>query len=299
MHVKPRVAAGGRNGARFVHVTRRDVTIAVCTAVVIFALQAIIPRPRLRPPFPDVPSAECVSGVTSVPKVVHLKVRDNASTTHALRQELHQMRGHGWRVDVYTDDTARAYVATHCPSAMLAYDCVVPGAYKADIFRACAMNTTGGVYIDDDLAPLLPLPSVLTPDCEKAQLYAEYEHDKVRLKSMHHRFHFRHLNGILIGPPGIALWRCVLSTIEDNVRRHFYGDDAVDVSGPGVLRKCVPVAGGAKILGFFQPGVGFVGREPPHKIHFAEVNGHIKTKINGVHYSELWSDRSVYACPPG
>jgi hypothetical protein len=97
-------------------------------------------------------------------------------------------------------------------------------------------------------------------------------------------------------PPAAPIWECVLQSINYNVMTNVYGDDAVDVTGPGVLAHCAE-RWGVKVIGYLEHGIGFIARDPPHPVHFVEVNGHIKTRLHGTHYSELWSAKLIYDCP--
>lgn len=57
----------------------------------------------------------------------------------------------------YGVETGRDFVERHCPIALRAYDALVPLAFKADVFRYCALWSLGGVYIDDDICMSVPL----------------------------------------------------------------------------------------------------------------------------------------------
>ena len=48
----------------------------------------------------------------------------------------------------HNDREAREFVASACPSALYAYDCLRPHAYKADLWRYCVMYARGGMYLD-------------------------------------------------------------------------------------------------------------------------------------------------------
>lgn len=54
-------------------------------------------------------------------------------------------------------DTAGDFVKRHCPDVHQTYLDLVPIAYKADLFRYCALYTHGGVYIDDDVWLHMPI----------------------------------------------------------------------------------------------------------------------------------------------
>jgi hypothetical protein len=60
----------------------------------------------------------------------------------------------GWNVRVVGDDATEAYVADNCPWVLGAYLCLVPKAYQADVFRACALYTEGVRNPSSDSPPV-------------------------------------------------------------------------------------------------------------------------------------------------
>ena len=67
---------------------------------------------------------------------------------------------------VYFDDLrARNFIAEKYPPRVLAaYDRLVPGAYKADLFRYCYLFENGGVYVDTGMMAVGTLRELLKPD---------------------------------------------------------------------------------------------------------------------------------------
>lgn len=58
----------------------------------------------------------------------------------------------GWDYSFYTDEDAEKFLTEHFPPEVReAYDALVPGAYKADLFRYCVLFIFGGVYSDVDV----------------------------------------------------------------------------------------------------------------------------------------------------
>lgn len=55
----------------------------------------------------------------------------------------------GWDYRFYTDETARDYIVEYFPSRFVeAFDALIHGAYKADLFRYMVLMREGGVYAD-------------------------------------------------------------------------------------------------------------------------------------------------------
>ena len=70
----------------------------------------------------------------------------------------------GWRYKFYTDESARQYIVDHFPVHFLeAYDSLIPGAYKADLFRYMLLMNEGGVYADVDVLLDASLEAFVTP----------------------------------------------------------------------------------------------------------------------------------------
>lgn len=74
-------------------------------------------------------------------------------------------RSQGWEYKFYTDETSRMFIQKHFPERFLiAYDSLIPGAYKADLFRYMVLLIEGGVYADIDIQLNTNLDTFITPD---------------------------------------------------------------------------------------------------------------------------------------
>jgi len=71
----------------------------------------------------------------------------------------------GWEYKFYSDSDAELFLETHFPSEVLeAYRALIPGAFKADLFRYCALLIHGGVYADVDILLESKLDLAIEPD---------------------------------------------------------------------------------------------------------------------------------------
>jgi mannosyltransferase OCH1-like enzyme len=79
-------------------------------------------------------------------------------------QRLHNSwKTSGWGYQFYTDATARVCFQEHYPDRFVeAYDAILPGAFKADLFRLCVLLKEGGIYADIDVQLDVNLDSFLT-----------------------------------------------------------------------------------------------------------------------------------------
>jgi len=71
----------------------------------------------------------------------------------------------GWQYRFYTDQDVEAFLELHFPTEVLeAYQTIIPGALKADLFRYCALLVYGGVYADVDVLLEADLDAAVEPD---------------------------------------------------------------------------------------------------------------------------------------
>ena len=67
----------------------------------------------------------------------------------------------------YDDEDCRTFLKTYFDSDVIwAFNLLRPGAFKADLFRYCFLYIKGGVYVDLDCVPLIPLLDFLDPTAD-------------------------------------------------------------------------------------------------------------------------------------
>ena len=94
------------------------------------------------------------SSLTKIPRIVHQTwfepmTKDRYPDLSRLAESFKQS---GWEYRFYTDEEAGDFLSTHFPSEIReAFDALIPGAFKADLFRYCVLLIHGGVYADMDI----------------------------------------------------------------------------------------------------------------------------------------------------
>jgi hypothetical protein len=72
-----------------------------------------------------------------------------------------------WHYQLFTDAMQREFIQKHfSPDVLKAYDTIVPGAFKADLWRYCVLYIEGGVYLDIKFASLQSLNMLIPLDAE-------------------------------------------------------------------------------------------------------------------------------------
>jgi hypothetical protein len=89
-----------------------------------------------------------------IPRIVHQTWSEeiNIKKYPKMNRLVQSFRLSGWEYRFYTDDESASFLSTHFPPEVReAYDTLLPGTYKADLFRYCVLLIHGGLYADVDV----------------------------------------------------------------------------------------------------------------------------------------------------
>lgn len=89
-----------------------------------------------------------------VPRIIHQTYFEELTKEKYpnMSRLVESLKRSGWDYRFYSDDDARNFLSTHFPAEVReAYDALRPGAFKADLFRYCALLIHGGAYFDVDI----------------------------------------------------------------------------------------------------------------------------------------------------
>lgn len=167
-----------------------------------------------------------------IPQIIHSTFQTRV-VPKALAESAQQWRRlnpeYTWRY--WTARQSRQCIQEHFdPKFVEAYDTLYPGAFKADLWRCCALWLHGGVYADIKLYPLVPLSELISADTD-AVLTMDY-----RTFGIVQRYVY---NAFFAFPARHPLVRAILDRIELNVRNRLQPVGPVwvlDITGPGVWR---------------------------------------------------------------
>ena len=123
---------------------------------------------------------------------------------------------------LYDDNDCREFIKSHFTIEVLnAYDRLIPGAYKADLWRLCVLYIHGGIYMDIKLKCINGFKLIeLTENNHFVQ-------DRCGQLSIY--------NALIVSQKGNPfLWMGICRIIM-NVKNNFYGIDALSPTGPRML----------------------------------------------------------------
>jgi mannosyltransferase OCH1-like enzyme len=124
---------------------------------------------------------------------------------------------------LFDDNDCREFIKNNFnPEVLHAYDTLIPGAYKADLWRYCILYKYGGIYIDVKYLPInnFKLVNLL----EKEHLVLDIGGKNI-------------YNAMMVCKAGNQILLQAINQIVLNVKNKFYGNGYLDPTGPGLLAK--------------------------------------------------------------
>ena len=138
---------------------------------------------------------------------------------------IESFRKSGWEYEFYNDDKAAQFLSAHFPPPVReAYDALIPGAFKADLFRYCVLLIRGGLYADMDILLESNLDLSIPPDV--GFLTSQDSPGE----TIGHRSCL--WNGLMAVAPGHPVLAQTIQTVVNNIRNRFTSVDYDDMLCP-------------------------------------------------------------------
>jgi len=186
--------------------------------------QAYLDLPLIKQDESSCTATSTTATTSTIPKVYYSVSRDNKQSPAQIgisASNPDYERRH------FGDAEALEFIQQNCgDDAAQAYQCLAPPAYRADLFRFCALWSNGGIYMDSDMLPIVPLED-LYDRCSIATIGHDWPQGRPQ-KQMK----------ILAGQPGAPIFECMIETIVGNVRSRSYPNNPLALTGPMVLHDC-------------------------------------------------------------
>jgi mannosyltransferase OCH1-like enzyme len=126
---------------------------------------------------------------------------------------------------LYNDYDCRNFIYNNFDLKVLhAFDKLIPGAYKSDLWRYCILYINGGVYMDIKFKIIKPLHTYVKKDT--IIFVKDIVNDNV-------------YNAIIIASPKLEIFKHAINEIVNNVNNNYYGLTPLDPTGPGLLGKII------------------------------------------------------------
>lgn len=162
-----------------------------------------------------------------IPKIIHQTWFEDVTPQKYpnMSRLIESFKQSGWSYVFYTDEEAQNFLSTHFPPEVRqAYDTLRPGAFKADLFRYCALLIHGGVYADMDIMLETSLDLAVEPD-----IGFMVPQDEPGTPVDHRMCLW---NGLIASAPGHPFLAKVIETVVNNVRNRFTSVDVDNLFCP-------------------------------------------------------------------
>lgn len=192
----------------------------------------------------------------------------------------------------YSDKDSREFIKNNFSKDIIdAYDKLIPGAYKADMFRYCILYKNGGVYSDLTQRILKPLKTFI--DFEKDELYLVQDIDHYKINGNGSS------KGIQISfiatRPGKDIFLKAIRRIVKNVKDKYYGYNALYPTGPSLFYHLLKDYNGEYKIGLKETGQNKIVNENDETVIISKIVDHQQKILrNKDHYTVLWSNRRIY-----
>jgi len=204
------------------------------------------------------------------------------------RVELLKSQNPGFKHYLFDDNDCREFIKRHFrPDVLHAYDRLIPGAYKADLWRLCVLFINGGIYLDIRLV------------CVNGFKLIELTENNHFAKDRGGASIFNAIMASVQGNP--FLFRAI-RRIVFNVQNNFYGKDPLWPTGPNLLGHVAlrnNFVGVNIDLKHYKNG-GYIIYKNRFIIstEYPEYNDERTNTYNSINtkrYDALWNERRIYA----
>lgn len=146
----------------------------------------------------------------------------------------------GFMYEYFNDTNARAFIADHFePRVLEAFDILIPGAYKADVFRLCYLYVHGGWYIDismnfnKNVEWIFEQIKERQPEMNigKVGLVLVRDDPCTTLQYVYQAF--------LGSVPRHPIIKYILDAIVERVHARDMSEDCLSITGPGIFGRCL------------------------------------------------------------
>jgi len=186
---------------------------------------------------------------------------------------------------LYDDDDCRNFIKNNFDDRVLhAFDSLIPGAYRADLWRYCILYKNGGIYLDIKYEAVNGFKFINMTEKEHWVL----DQDKNGI-----------YNALIVCKPNNNILLKAIYNIVENVKNRFYGNSSLDPTGPLMLAKFFSLA---DKLNFDM----YHDTYKSHKNRFIFFNNYIILKSYNSyltehnnnkkieHYDVLWHNKKIY-----
>lgn len=191
---------------------------------------------------------------------------------------------------LFDDTKCREFIQQHFePDVLDAYNTLIPGAYRADLWRYCVLYINGGIYLDIKYSNVGNFNLISLTDREYFCRDIE-----VSGSGIYNAF-------MICKPKNQKLWKCIQQIVE-NVKTRYYGESCLRPTGPLLMKTQFTED---ELVEMTANGLGICEDKCPtktcickdgepilaiYKEYYEKEVSTTKTK----RYCDLWGERAIY-----
>ncbi len=187
----------------------------------------------------------------------------------------------------YDDKDCRNYIKKNFDDNILkAYDKIIPGAYRADLWRYCILYKMGGIYLDIKYEPYNGFKLIDLTDKERWAL----DWDRIGV-----------YNAILVCKPKNPILLKAINQVVSNVNNNYYGKGCLDPTGPWLLANFFTNDEKNSFEMYhdvlnenFEKKFIFLNNIAILKTYSSHLDEKYKESKPELSYSLLWKNKSIY-----
>jgi mannosyltransferase OCH1-like enzyme len=212
--------------------------------------------------------------------------------------ELLQKTNPEFEYHLYDDNDCKEFIRKHFDSdVLMAFEKLVPGAYKADLWRYCILYINGGIYIDIKYVCINQFKLISFLDKE----YYVLDRDVFDLDNLINNQKPKKgiYNGLMVCKPKNKLLLILIKQIVKNVKNKFYGYNSLNPTGPilfaDMYTKYVKKINDNDFeLKYLSDGMSISYNNVPILEIYEEYRTESFFNQKVSHYGKLWNERKIY-----
>ena len=192
-----------------------------------------------------------------------------------------------FKIFLFDDNDCRKFIQDNFDSYVLnAYDRLIPGAYKADLWRYCILYIHGGIYMDIKLKCINGFRLIELTENN------HYVNDRLPPLSIYNAL-------IACQPLSPLLWKAICRIVI-NVNKNFYGRSSLEPTGPIMLGKIIlrnKLTPNIDLNHYQDGGYIIYKNRFIMSTEYPEYNterSNLYNSINTKRYDTLWNERKIY-----
>lgn len=122
---------------------------------------------------------------------------------------------------IYDENMCRQFLIENFDNSVIeSYDKLIPCAFKTDLWRYCVLYINGGIYID------------IKYECTNGFKFIALTEEEYFVRD----YNINNIyNALIVCKRGNQILLEAIKQIVENVKNNFYGNDPLDITGPGLL----------------------------------------------------------------